>query len=43
MEIVEYVIVRKDDDNSKLNIKLSEKLNRKEFGNFEIDLEGGIK
>ena len=43
MEIVEYVIVRKDDDKSKLNIKLSEKLNRKEFGNFEIDLEGGIK
>ena len=43
MEIVEYVIVRKDDDKSKLNIKLSEKLNRKEFGNFEIDLEGEIK
>lgn len=43
MEIVEYVIVRKDEDNSKLNIKLSERLNKKEFGNFEINLEGGAK
>lgn len=39
MEITEYIIIEKKENNSKVRVELKKKLDNKPFGNFEINLE----
>lgn len=38
MEITEYIIIEKKENNSKVRVELKKKLDNKPFGNFEINL-----